>query len=217
MSVITDLKTLIREAGKAKRKVADERARISNRLIELQAERKALLSAPLSRQDLEACLRDDITAAGREAMGWDVPRLLEDARQHAGGRVEYPVDHAVYSPIPSKIDGHLVCLLLGPEAIISALAPALDKLDFTGAGLPLEQRRARLAEITAEISELVAQRQELAEALDEPEPKYKAKPGTPQLGDTQEKIGGDGKVYVGTFCNPTGHGSPGWLWKEKAA
>lgn len=215
MSVISDLKAVIRESKKAQIRVSQERDRINARLIELQGERKAVLGAPLSRADLEACLTSDIAAAGREALTSDVAHLVEDARVRAGGRVEYPVDFANYSPVPSKVDGSLICALLGPEAIVAALAPALDRLDYTLAGLPLAERRARVEAIDTEINDLVAQRQELSAAMDDPEPVAKPKPGQPRLGDKMEKIGADGKTYVATWCQPTPYGSPGWAWKLK--
>lgn len=217
IEIIKNLAELTRQALSVKREIGAGRDKLAARISALQAEREALVNAPLAREDLIQAIRNDITAAGQAALRdhGDILRALEEARDRPAVRVEDPDNCANYNPLPSKPDGALLALLLGPEVILAAVTPLLDKMSFTGAGKPLPERRDRLAVLDKELGELVKQRAELEAALAEPAPKPEAK--GPRLGDTIERIDNFGKPWVGTWANPTGYGSPGWIWKEKTA
>lgn len=218
IEIIKNLAELTRQALSVKREIGAGRDKLVGRIGALQAEREALVNAPLAREDLIQAIRNDITAAGQAALRdhGDILRALEEARDRPAVRVEDPDNCANYNPLPSKPDGALLALLLGPEVILGAVTPLLDKMSFTGAGKPLPERRTRLAALDKELGELVKQRAELEAALAEPAPKPAEAKG-PRLGDTIERIDNFGKPWVGTWANPTGYGSPGWIWKEKTA
>lgn len=216
IEILKNLADLTRQALSVKHEIGVGRDKLVARISALQAERKRLLTEPLSRADLEAVIRHDILAAGQEALRdqGDILRALEEARDRPAGRVEDPANCANYNPLPHKPDGYLLALLLGPDTVLTAVKPLLDKMSF-GAGKPLPERRTRLAAIDQELAALAKQKAELDAALAEPAPQPEKK--GPKLGDTMEKIGADGKAYLGTFCNPTGFGAGGWLWREKEA
>jgi len=130
-------------------------------------------------------------------------------------RVEDPANCANYSPIPRKVDGPLLALLLGPDRVLAALKPLLDKLDYAQSGPPLVERRARLKEIDSELAELTSQKAELDQALGVQAGPAKVEPSGPKIGDTQEKIDKFGRPWIATWCQPTEFGAPGWTWKRK--
>lgn len=217
MSLVSDLKKLVTDSKRVKNAIGSERARISTRLIELQRERQELLHAPLNRNDLEQALLDDLKATAAEGLrDGEMNAILADCQRHPAARIESFDTRALFPPFPTRgTHNELMVLLLGVDNIMAALKPALDRLDYSQAGAPVAQRRARLAEIDRELADLASQKADLEEALGEPTPTPRKAP-EPRVGDTMEKIGPYGETLVGTYANPTGHGG-GWIWREKEA
>ncbi len=152
------------EAQRLKLAMKLELEKVSLRIDALNQERKTLSEAPLNKADLRDALAHDIAQRAAEAAP-EVLYLIQDARTRCGTRVTDPDDNANYSPVPAKPSRELLALLLGPDLILSALAPLIDKIDFKDSGLPINERRGRIAEIDKELTALRSEQTDLKTAL----------------------------------------------------
>ena len=157
-TAISELRNYLTEARRAKNDVAAQ-------LDAAEAERKTLLSAPLTRADLEAALLRDIQA--QQATALENDDLLAELRysQSRGIKSQLAGDAPSASPFISgkfsqDILDRIVFALGDPVEILKRLKPVIGKIDFRDAGPSLEDRKTRLAALDKTIAGL---RDELAE------------------------------------------------------
>ena len=151
----------------AKKSARSELEQIRNQIAEKKATYKKLLDAPLSRSDLEAAMLSHVAGlhwrAAHEDM--EIAGLLNQQRRLPQALIRNPDTAATYDPLPSKWDASLFHLFLEPAAVVAALAPVFDRLDYTGDGLPIAERRVRLAELDGELVALRKQDEEFTALL----------------------------------------------------
>jgi len=155
--------------------VADAAAQVRKlraNIAELQAEREAVARAPAHRSDLktiyerwfEACTADFRTSfkAHLAQIGQHPERALETCRKDNIWNRSLAVVALVapmQAPGPKTMDVALSALLAAPMK--EALFRLIDDLAADGEGLPLDQRRAKLAQLDAQIEKLVKQERDL--------------------------------------------------------
>ena len=160
-SAISELRTLLTTTTVAKNDIAAA-------LNQAESERRALLSAALNRADLEAIILRDVAAQQSDALNND--ELLAELAysQSRGIANQIQGDAASSSPFTAAgfnqaVLDRLIFALGDPATILNRLKPVIDRIDFSGAGPALAERRVRLASLEKQISGL---RNELAEIDD---------------------------------------------------
>ena len=157
-SAISELRTLLTTTTVAKNDIAAA-------LNQAESERRSLLSAPLCRADLEAVILRDIAAQQADALN-NEELLAELAYSQSRGIAnQIQGDAASSSPFTAAafnqaVLDRMIFALGDPATILQRLKPAIDKIDFSGAGPALSERKARIAALDKTIASL---RNELAE------------------------------------------------------
>ncbi len=166
------LKTAVQSYAEAKAAAQVENQRILDRIAELTATRKALVTAPLDRADLEAETLRHLEAHRAQAMASPeiIGRLVELRTKSNSFTVEKPDEiAALYSVMAHTHSAQswadIAMLATDPAFVMASLAPAFAALDYSKSGLPLEARRVRLVELDGELAELNASAAELQATL----------------------------------------------------
>ena len=158
---------LLQNLVSAKKSARSELERLRVQIAEKESTRKKLLDAPLSRADLEAAMLSHVAGlhwrAAHEDM--EIAGLLDEQRRRPQALIQDPATAAPYDPLPSKWDASLFHLFLEPAAVVAALEPVFNRIDFAGAGLPIAERRVRLAELDGELVAMRKQEGEFADLL----------------------------------------------------
>lgn len=162
----TKLSTLLKQVNEATKEIISTIHGFDARVDELQAERQAIGQAPVSRADFVGYV---------EAM---VDRLAGNFAGHISRQLEQ-LDTAFFSMEKSGWAVNFLAPYLRADGVIQEdaaywyLKPAImarvnelaDAMDFPEGAMPLEERRAKIAAIDAEIEQIRQQRNELAEQL----------------------------------------------------
>jgi hypothetical protein len=213
MDLLSGLNSLRELLSSARNRQAELQARI----LELQAQRRSLVAAPLNRADTEATILAALTAQCARALSdpgllRDIsdarnagPELLDRDNALPGLTPVYPV--VAYAASADLLD-RLTALLATPGEILSRLKPAFDNLDWTQSGKPLSERRKAVVVLDKEIAGLQGELSSLQASLATTEAEAPPAATGPQLGE-RRLIDGTwaryGAIYPGQ--------PPGWIYE----
>lgn len=195
-----------------------QESELQARIIELQTQRKTIISAPLNRMDTESALLAALTAQRDRALADpDLLRDLSDVRQAGPDALSgAPLDgltplHPVlaYAASPELLD-RLSALLTTPDEVLRRMKPALDRLDWSTAGMALSERRKRITAIDRELTQLQTELTQLQASLAE------AQQHSPALASNEPAIGTRRQFdnCWATWTSIYPGQPPGWLFDQ---
>ena len=216
-SIISVAKSAINELRNLIGAARQNRADLAEQLSALEAEKRALLKAPLNRADVESILRRDVAAQQKQALQADSILHSEiESLQTRSISAQLSGTAANYSPFESSqfsssLLDKLLLIIATPAEIVARLKPALDSLDYKKAGPPLTERRVKIAGLDAKIADLQAELSQFAELLSDTDVGLTAAAPGPAMGERRCFDGG----HWATWGQMTSSGSPGWIFDPK--
>lgn len=146
------LRDLSREVERAAIKARAELDDIRRRLADLRAERELLLSAPLHSSDLAPELERHLRIKAAEAAQYLRETLAEMRDKTAGHVTVTPDTVASYAPLDKAWLPEVIAVLVDPADAARRLLAAAGELPGVTEGLPLEQRRVKVADLDKQIA-----------------------------------------------------------------
>lgn len=191
---------------------------LKSKLAELKAERAKIASAPLTREDTESLLLASLQRQCQETLlDEGLLRELTDLQGQGRYLIDMNVNPAC-TPLTPEVGNvctqslllRIQALLSEPDAILARLKPALDRLDFSQAGRPLDKRRAKVATLDAEISRIQSELDSLETAIAGVSDVSAPTPSLDPAFGERRQIDGSWATWGSFYAG----GKPGWVYDQ---
>lgn len=161
--------SLANMAREVQAQIASARDRLNetrSRLDSVLSERERILSAPTAVEDVRPILVANIRRRAIEAQA-EVDQLLKELRTHAASaETAHGADAALYGVPSGKVSWDMLLCLLDPELVADRILASASVEPSSDAGLPVEQRREKIAELDRQAELLRDEIAELTKALE---------------------------------------------------